>query len=219
MFLVANVPCKRVEIDKSFLTNNTEAGWTEGYLVSVKSVRKHTLMWEAYIVDQAGLYDKLPTHAIKFFEPEHDLDLDKLEWWNNPSEHITVIEKDFLANSKVLVSFDGAYLEGTYWFTIDFAAPDVNVLNVDWSEYWPEHKSKNIIALDCGHIVAVPNNAMRVVDDSLSPPDVLKNKIYLRRAIDTRYSVEQEGRAYGESEKFFYAQANPDAPTSVGEEV
>lgn len=204
MFLVANTPRKPILVDKHFLTNGGEEGWTEGYLVSVKSVRNHTLLWEAYIVDQAGVYDKLPTHALKTKPVENKMELEDVEMWNNPSEHITIIEKDFLAHADVLVRQGDKHMRGTYWFTIDFGHPDVNVLNVDWSMYWTEHKSKNIVALENGNIVAVPNNFMRILDDSLSPKDVLEKPVYLRRAINEWWSVEQTGKAYGESEEYYY---------------
>ena len=56
---------------------------------------------------------------------------------------------------------------GEYEFTIDTAHPDFSVLDTNFSEHDPEHKTFNIIALDNGQFAAQPNNRCQFFDNSL----------------------------------------------------
>ena len=59
--------------------------------------------------------------------------------------------------------------DGNYLFTIDNCHNDDNVLDTNFSEYDPEHKSFNIIELDNGQFAAQPNNRVIWKDMSLIP--------------------------------------------------
>ena len=56
---------------------------------------------------------------------------------------------------------------GEYEFTIDSAHPDQSIIDTNFSELDPEHKSFNIIALDNGQFAAQPNNRVIWRDNSL----------------------------------------------------
>jgi hypothetical protein len=53
---------------------------------------------------------------------------------------------------------DKKFYEGQYLFTIDWAHPETNILNVEHSEIPQEHKCAHILALANGNYAAQPNN-------------------------------------------------------------
>lgn len=210
MFLVSNVPWTKCYVDKRYLTNYTEQGWVEGYLNTVKVLRNHTLMWEVYLPGQAALYDKVPTIAIREYQQraqlfDNSFKLHDIEVWNNSSEYHTIIVKSLLKNAIVKVDVNGKLYDARYLFTIDFGHNDDNILDVDFSTNWAEHKSKNVVFIEqTGHLAAVPNNKIRVLDDSLCGDDVLSTPIYLKTHPDVKYSVDSVGKLLGNTTSFDY---------------
>jgi hypothetical protein len=88
-----------------------------------------------------------------------DMQVDELQLWNCFSYWPSVHSFDWLAG------VDGKYLgkdkkfyHGQYLFTVDWAHPDTNILNVEHSEIPQEHKCAHILALDNGNYAAQPNN-------------------------------------------------------------
>ena len=77
---------------------------------------------------------------------------------------------------------------GEYEFTIDTAHPDFSVLDVNFSEHDPEHKTFNIIALDNGQFAAQPNNRCQFFDNSLVDNDNLKKPDF--KVCTQNYAVE-----------------------------
>ena len=72
---------------------------------------------------------------------------------------------------------------GEYEFTIDTAHPDKSVIDTNFSELDPEHKSFNVIALDNGQFAAQPNNRVVWRDNSLIP--VVLNNLISKFALKT----------------------------------
>jgi len=56
-------------------------------------------------------------------------------------------------------------------FTLDTCHVDNSVLDTNFSEHDPEHKTFNIIKLDNGQIAAQPNNRVVFTDQSLIPAE------------------------------------------------
>ena len=80
---------------------------------------------------------------------------------------------------------------GEYEFTIDTAHPDQSVIDTNFSELDPEHKSFNVIALDNGQFAAQPNNRVVWHDNSLIPGD-LKQPDF--KVCTQNYAVETEAK-------------------------
>jgi hypothetical protein len=58
------------------------------------------------------------------------------------------------------LGLDKKFYHGKYLFTIDWAHPDVNILDVEHSEIPQEHKCAHILELDNGNYAAQPNNRL-----------------------------------------------------------
>ena len=179
-FLVANLPPIHGYIRKEFLYD-FERGlgeYEECIWVSIKSLRSQAFRIEAYLPKYGALYDKLPLHAFVSrkdnLEPEKFLPLDSLQIWDCFSYDIAVIQKAFLRNlSCKFYAKDKNFYQGNYLFTVDNAAPDLNIIDTSYSE-WPEdHKSFNFIQLDNGQYAAQPNNRCIFLDAASNPKELL----------------------------------------------
>jgi len=60
------------------------------------------------------------------------------------------------------LGLDKKFYHGKYLFTIDWAHPDTNILDVEHSEIPQEHKCAHILELDNGNYAAQPNNRLFV---------------------------------------------------------
>jgi hypothetical protein len=81
-----------------------------------------------------------------------------------------VIKKPLLCDCEFFGK-DKKMHKGEYIFTIDNCHRDQNVLNTNFAEHDPEHKSFNIIKMDNGQFAAQPNNRVIFTDQSLVHPD------------------------------------------------
>ena len=169
-FLVHNLPPIPVMVRKEYLYD-LEYGhgeFTPGVWTSVKSVTGKALYFETLLTDYGALFDKLPISAFVWkTDLDYDLPLDTLQLWDCFDYHITVIQKPLLSSCKFFGK-DKQFHEGEYLFTIDNCHADKNVLNENFSEFDPEHKSFNIIQLQNGQFAAQPNNRIIWRDSSLT---------------------------------------------------
>jgi hypothetical protein len=178
-FLVANIPPVHCYIRKEFLYDFERGhGEYESCIwVSLKSIRGQAFRIEAYLPQYGALYDKLPLHAFVSRTdnlPETFLPLDTLQIWDCFSYDITVIQKAFLRNlSCQFYAKDKVMYNGEYMFTVDHAAPDLNIIDTSYAE-WPEdHKSFNFIQLENGQYAAQPNNRCLFFDAASNPKQML----------------------------------------------
>lgn len=101
---------------------------------------------------------KRDTPAIEI----HDLVL-----WNSFSPHITVTEFQAMRNMRMTyVARNGEFVNGKYLFTLDWHAPEDNVLNAGYSTNPGQHKCGHVIIRDDGNFAIQPNNRVRLFDPS-----------------------------------------------------
>lgn len=185
--LIANLPPKKVWVDRSYLTCGEEDGWVEGYWVSVKSVPGSSFLFETYIPQMGALYDKLPIQAFSSLG-DGTLELKgivSLQPWDCFGRGVALLEKNLVSGCEVearipslrwmLSDSDGVLrqerergyhvVKGTYLFTIDNYATDNPDLT--FSHILPEHKSFNLIELETGQFALLPNNLVTFKVSSL----------------------------------------------------
>lgn len=202
-FLVHPLPPIDVMVRKEYLYD-LEKGhgeYTPGVWISVKSVQYKALYFETLLTEYGALYDKLPLSAFVWKTPHGNLPLDTLQLWDCFDYHLTVIEKPILARCEFFGK-DKKMHGGEYMFTIDNAHPDASVLNVNYSEHDPEHKSFNIIKLDNGQFAAQPNNRVIFRDSSLTPSKLLQPDF---KVCTQNYAVEIEPKwSVGHTDEWQY---------------
>ena len=177
---------------------------TPGIWISVKSVMYKALYFETRLTEYGALFDKLPISAFVWkedYDKENQLPLDVLQLWDCFDYHVTVIQKPLLSRCQFFGK-DKRMHDGEYIFTIDNAHPDTNVLDMNFSEHDPEHKSFNIIQLDNGQFAAQPNNRIIWRDSSLTPED-LKTPDF--KVCTQNYAVEVEPKwSVGHTDEWAY---------------
>jgi len=115
------------------------------------------------LLPNGAVYYRLPISAFfqKHFSRDQvpDMRPDELQLWNCFSYWPSVHVFDFLAG------VDGKYrgkdknfYPGNYLFTVDWAHPEPNILDVEHSQIPQEHKCAHILALNNGNFAAQPNN-------------------------------------------------------------
>lgn len=179
-FLVANLPPVHCWVRREFLYDfkSGHGEYEPCIWVTIKSLRSQAFRIESYLPRYGALYDKLPLHAyvsrVDNLCTEEFLDLDSLQIWDCFSYDITVIQKAFLRNlSCKFYAKNQQFYHGDYLFTVDNAAPDLNVLDTSYAE-WPEdHKSFNFIQLKNGQYAAQPNNRCVFFDAASNPKEML----------------------------------------------
>jgi hypothetical protein len=171
----------------------------------VKAIKGQAFRIECMLTDYGALFDKLPISAYVWRQPEdgHYHDLDHLQIWDCLGYDMAVIEKSNLRGLKVkYYGKDREFHYGQYLFTVDFAAPDHNRLDVTFTEGVQEHKSYNFIRLDNGQFACQPNNRCLWYDVSLVPA-VLKHPDF--RIPTETYSVENRAKwSAGGDDAWFY---------------
>lgn len=202
-FLVHPLPPIDVMVRKEYLYD-LEKGhgeYTPGVWISVKSVQYKALYFETLLTEYGALYDKLPLSAFVWKTPHGNLPLDTLQLWDCFDYHLTVIEKPILARCEFFGK-DKNMHGGEYMFSIDNAHPDASVLDVNYSEHDPEHKSFNIIKLDNGQFAAQPNNRVIFRDSSLTPSKLLQPDF---KVCTQNYAVEIEPKwSVGHTDEWQY---------------
>ena len=169
-YLIHNLPLVNVYVRKEYLYDlqKGHGEYTPGIWVSVKSVQYKALYFETLLTEYGALFDKLPLSAFVWKTEGHgDLPLDTLQLWDCFDYNLTVIEKPMLGPCEFFGK-DKNMHPGEYMFTIDNAHSDRSILDINFSEDDPEHKSFNIIKLDNGQFAAQPNNRVIWRDFSAS---------------------------------------------------
>ena len=165
-YLNANVPPIYCKVRKEYLYDlKKHHGESEECVIfSITSISGRAILFNIMLPNGACFW-RLPISA--FFQKHYDrtmvpdMQAHELELWNCFSYWPAVTKFDWLAdiNGKFLGK-DKKFYHGQYLFTLDWAHPDTNILNVEHSEIPQEHKCAHILALDNGNYAAQPNNRL-----------------------------------------------------------
>ncbi|OUW04054.1 MAG: hypothetical protein CBD16_02745 [Betaproteobacteria bacterium TMED156] len=205
-FLVHNLPPVEVYVKKEFLYDHQKGHGelTPGVWISVKSVMGKALYFETLLTDYGACFDKLPISAFVWkenYDKENQLPLDHLQIWDCFDYDLTVIKKPLLCDCEFFGK-DKKMHTGEYIFTIDNCHREQNVLNTNFSEHDPEHKSFNIIKMHNGQFAAQPNNRVIFTDQSLVHPD---RKIPDFKVCSQNYTVENTPKwSVGDTDEWQY---------------
>ena len=180
-------------------------------LIAIRFVARRSPLYVVYIPSLGAVYDKMLQHGI--FEtpdtPKGEVRASDVAWWDCISDNWEICEVPFLRNLDVqMENQSGKHLGGTYLFTAD---PGRMHGHVDYGqgELWHEHKTKTYFFDDeTGVLCCGPNNKMRFIDASLTPP-VLEDPSGLRVYKNEEWTHE-ESRLGDAGDSFVY-----ERPTGV----
>ena len=165
-YLNANIPVLYAQVRKEYLYDlQSHHGEVEDCVIfALASLAGKAVLFHC-LLPNGAIYYRLPISA--FIQRTFDISqvprmrLDELELWNSFSYYPAVTTFDFLAGQECkYLGKDKKFYTGEYLFTIDWAHPEPNILDVDHSEIPQEHKCGHFIALNNGNYAIQPNNRM-----------------------------------------------------------
>ena len=146
-----------------------------------------------FVMEDGGLWWRMPIHAFCSRENVPQEDLHQLVLWDCFSHHISVTKFDFM-EQKVMLFYDRSKNErkGKYLFTLDWSQPDPNVIDTGFSSVPGQHKCGHVIELDDGNYAIQPNNRVKLFEPSF----VTKwGQLVIERKLGSEYwSVENQPR-------------------------
>ena len=163
-YLNANIPVLYAQVRKEYLYDlKSHHGEVEDCVIfGLASMAGKAVLFHC-LLPNGAIYYRLPISA--FIQRAYDISqvprmrLDELELWNSFSYYPSVTAFDFLAGQECkYLGKDKKFYTGEYLFTIDWAHPEPNILDVDHSEIPQEHKCGHFIALNNGNYAIQPNN-------------------------------------------------------------
>ena len=164
-----------------------------------KPILFHTLL------PNGACYWRLPISAFfqkRFSRTEvPDMQAHELELWNCFSYYPSITCFDYLVGEKCkYFGRDKKFYNGKYLFTIDWAHPDSNILDVEHSEIPQEHKCAHILELANGNFAAQPNNRILWHISSFTTGGNIPD--YTVQT--TEWNVENSGFMTDDTDKMFY---------------
>jgi len=163
-YLNANIPPIYCKIRTEYLYDMDEKkrGERDCVIFGIASISGRALLFHV-LLPNGAVYYRLPISAFfqKRFSRDQvpDMRPDELQLWNCFSYWPSVHVFDFLAGiDGKFRGKDKNFYPGNYLFTVDWAHPEPNILDVEHSQIPQEHKCAHILALDNGNFAAQPNN-------------------------------------------------------------
>lgn len=171
--MIVSTPYIECYVKKSFLdgTYDYEKPDTiEAILIGIRFVRGIAPLFICYLPSIGAVYDKVVQCAI-FNKPNPTEAVTMLDvgWWDSISSNWQLTTIKFLESLGIIGYMNGEIgtMRGNYLFTCDPLPED----GVDYGQAtaWHEHKTKTFaFDYETGALFCVPNNKMRVLDQSLS---------------------------------------------------
>ncbi len=154
-----NLPAIKVEIRKSYLTQQESNKWVSAYLLAVDARKFDRLRFTVFL-ESGAIWSGLPIEAIACDRYGADLtnfehiDNERLQPYTNLEGPVTVCSYELMKNANLIIKDFGP---ANYLFTINYEGLGI-------AEDPEQYKTHNICVLETGHLCAVPNNYIRVIE-------------------------------------------------------
>lgn len=187
--LNANTPQIECYVRGNYLRNQKDSH--EQYfpcvIFGVTSIQGRSPLFH-FLMEDGGVWWRMPISAFCSEPDVPEVDIHDLVLWNSFSAHITVTEFQAMRNMRMTyVARSGEFVNGKYLFTLDWHAPEDNILNAGFSMSPGQHKCGHVIIRDDGNFAIQPNNRVRLKEPSF----VTKKDLVIQRLINTnKWDVE-----------------------------
>jgi hypothetical protein len=156
--MTVNVPSLKVKVRRRYLNPEFE-GFEEAYLVAVTAIAGRPLLFHVHLKSGA-LFSRLPITALiceKFGATETsalaECFMQHAQPWSCLEGPVQAYVIEHLRDSSVSI-MEGS---GHYLFTVDYYGDGLAADPEQW-------KSHQVIVMDCGNLMALPNNKVLFVD-------------------------------------------------------
>jgi hypothetical protein len=204
MTLNADTPITYCLVRDEFLHDlkSGHGSYTECCIFAVSSIEGRAIGFHAMLRNGAQ-WKGLPLHAF-CTKPCETMPLALLELWDCFSYGVVVNQYRFLKPLRcVVICRDGERRPGKYLFTVDWHGEG-------YAEIPDQTKSAHVVALDSGHLAAMPNNRIVWSEPSWIRPMTGKPD-YL---VNTHVWSAESGAAIADGERYAYAMADEGRPPS-----
>ena len=161
--MLINIPTFKVLVRNEYITDNELQGYTEGYLVAVRCIKSRPLLFSVHL-ENGALYSGLPINSL-CTKKCMEYYLDVAQPWSCLESPCNALTYYHLKDYDVEVTSDSISQVGRYLFTIDYQGEGL-------AQDPEQHKTHNIIALESGQLVAMPNNYCKFVDQYFTDKDM-----------------------------------------------
>ena len=206
-YLNINIPPIECYIRTNFLQNRKEFSPSDTYfpvtIFGMSSIPGTSPLFH-FILEDGGLWWRMPIHAF-CSRPDVPLqDLHQLVLWNSFSNYVSCTQFLYLSGMRMsYINRSKEKIMGTYLFTLDWAHEDKNIPNVGFSEAPGQHKCGHVIERDDGNYAIQPNNRVKVYEPSfVTKPD----QFLIERKLNTHsWSVENVSKwVLSDNDKYDY---------------
>lgn len=208
--MIVSTPYIECYVKKSFLDGTydvTKQETIEAVLIGIRFVRAQAPLFICYLPSIGAVYDKVDQCAIfNIPNPTANLTNPDVGWWDSISDNWQLLQIEFLKTLDIVGYMNGSVLkmEGNYLFTCE---PLPEPTEYGQAKIWHEHKTKTFaFDYETGVLFCVPNNKMRVLDQSLThnpPEDPSWLKVYKPKDVTGR-THENKG-FFGKATSFDYS--------------
>ena len=202
--LNANTPQVECFVRGNYLRNqkDSHAQYFPCVIFGVTSIQGRSPLFH-FLMGDGGVWWRMPISAFCARPDTPEVDIHDLVLWNSFSPYVTVTEFQAMRNMRMTyVSRNGQFVNGKYLFTLDWHAPEDNVLNAGFSVNPGQHKCGHVIIRDDGNFAIQPNNRVRLFDPSFTT----KTGNLIDRLINTRqWDVEDASKwKTSDDDRYFY---------------
>ena len=191
-----NIPIPTIEcyIRGNFLRNQEDSFDKKFpcYIFGMSSIPAQAPLFH-FIMEDGGLWWRMPIHAFAWKEDAPQQELDELVLWDSFSYHVTATCFPLLKNKTCkFISRRRTTYKGRYLFTLDWASSsDMGDTDFGLSEFPSQHKCGHVIAMDNGNFAIQPNNRLIIEDPSF----VVKEDLVINRKYNTTlWTAERTGK-------------------------
>lgn len=210
-YLNANTPPLYCKIRREYLYDLKEhIGESEDCVVfGIASIPGRAVLFHALLPNGAVFY-RLPITAFfqkRFSRSEvPDMSIHEVELWNSFSYYPSVHTFTFLESARGKYRLGKKWIPGNYEFTIDWAHPEPNILDVEHSEVPDEHKCAHLLRLDNGNFALQPNNRILWNISNFT----VRGNVPDYKVQSSKWNAENSGRIAEDSNRMFYKIFNKD---------
>jgi hypothetical protein len=205
--LNANIPVIQAYVRGNYLRDQQDSHdqYFPVTIFGVASVQGRSPLFH-FMMEDGGLWWRMPISAFCAEPGVPEVDIHNLVLWNTFSPYVAVTMFEAMQNMRMqYIDRQKNKIQGKYLFTLDWHAPERNIIDLAYSETPSEHKCGHVILRDDGNFAIQPNNRVLMFEPSMTTKT--DNGLLIERLVNTRkWDVEDADKwTVEDSNKFYYS--------------
>lgn len=202
--LNANIPVIQAYVRGNYLRDQEDSHdqYFPCTIFGVASVQGRSPLFH-FMMEDGGLWWRMPISAFCSEPGVPEVDIHDLVLWNSFSPYVSVTMFEAMQNMRMqYIDRNKNKVKGKYLFTLDWHAPERNIIDLAYSETPNEHKCGHVILRDDGNFAIQPNNRVLMFEPSMTTK---AGDLLIHRLVNTRkWDVEDADKWTVEDSNSFY---------------